>query len=233
MALSTNLRYNSRVAPSPGHKVGTGTYLTDKKLNGVDLSHWNGEIDWPALKKTNITFIFMKATQGVTYVDHAFERNWITAKNYGFYRGAYHFYTPKDDPTTQAKHFLSVVKPEKGDILPVLDIEIAHGEDPEQLRKDIAIWIDTVKAAIGRYPIIYTDRGFWDQSIDTSFNHCPLWIAEWDNKHAPYLPKGWNKWVFWQYTNAGTLEGIPGAKGKTDLDWFQGDLNRLKSYQIR
>jgi len=103
----------------------------------------------------------VKATQGATYVDPQFEENWVTSKDYGFIRGAYHFYQPGEDPKAKAEHFLSVVKLEKGDIIPVLDIEIAHGIDQDQLTEDISTWIDTVKKAIGRYPIIYTDRAFW------------------------------------------------------------------------
>lgn len=205
---------------------------TSPKLKGCDISHWDGEIDWSLLKSSGLTFLFIKATQGADYTDPDFEYNWTTAKNYGFNRGAYHFYQPKDDPEAQAKHFLSVIKPEKGDILPVLDIEISDGVDPGQLSADIAIWVKTIREAIGRYPIIYTDKAFWDRAINKDFAHCPLWIAEWQTSHPPYLPTGWDNWIFWQYSESGTVKGIRNS-GKVDMDWFNGDKQTLKNYQIR
>lgn len=203
------------------------------RIMGCDVSHWDGEIDWTKLKKAGVKFIYQKATQGTEYIDPTFEENWASAKNYGVIRGAYHFYDPKADPEVQAAHFLNVVKFEKGDLLPVLDIEIASGVSPDELSKNIGIWIEKVQAAIGRPPIIYTYRYFWDASINQDFSHCPLWIAEYENNHAPYIPNGWKDWIMWQYSSKGTLPGIPDAVGKVDLDHFKGDLQALKTYQIR
>lgn len=215
-------------------KVQTGA-LSLKEVDrtlGCDISHWDGEIDWLDLRKKKIEFVFIKATQGSEDVDPNFEHNWLTSKNFGFIRGAYHFYDPKDDPKAQANHFLTTVKHEKGDILPVLDIEVSHGVNPDSLTKGITVWIETVKDSIGRYPIIYTDDGFWNKTITQNFEYCPLWIAEWEKKDLPTLPKGWKDWAFWQFTNAGTLPGIAG-KNNVDLSHFNGDLSTLKNYQIQ
>lgn len=203
------------------------------RMKGCDISHWDGDIDWPGLKKTDIRFLFIKATQGTEYVDPKFKENWSSAKHYEFYRGAYHFYQPNEDPKKQAEHFLSVVQNEKGDIIPTLDIEIAHGVSREKLTEDVGIWIKTVQEALGRPPMIYTDKAFWDKSIDRSFSHCPLWIAEWETGHDPYLPRGWKQWVFWQYSATGSVNGIPEARGKVDLDYFHGHPQELKSYLLR
>lgn len=202
-----------------------------EKILGCDLSHWDGEIDWHELKGSKIQFVFIKATQGATYVDPMFEENWETSKNYGLIRGAYHFYQPGEDPKAQAEHFLSVAKHEKGDITPVLDIEISNGLNQDQLTRDISIWVSTVKSAIGRYPIIYTDMAFWNKAIDEDFSHCPLWLAEWETVHVPLLPKGWHDWTFWQFTSSGTLQGVS-LKGKLDLSYFNGASFELRRYQL-
>ena len=206
---------------------------TNARLKGCDISHWDGEIQWSGLKKSGIKFLFIKATQGTEYIDPRFESNWENARLYNFNRGAYHFYMPREDPVAQAKHFLQTVGHEKGDILPVLDIEISHGIGPDQLSKDIALWIDTVKDSIGRYPIIYTDLYFWTRHIQGDFKHCPLWVAQWENTNAPNLENTWNDWVFWQYADNGTVAGIPSANGKVDLDYFHGDEMRLRNYKIK
>ncbi len=206
---------------------------TTERLKGCDISHWDGEIDWTSLKKSGIDFLFIKATQGTTYIDPDFEYNWQTAANYGFFRGAYHFYQPSEDPKAQAEHFLSVIKPQKGDLLPVLDIEISHGKTVSELTDDIQIWINTVKEAIGRYPIIYTDYPFWNRATSGDFSASPLWIAEWEKGSPPLLPRGWQQWAFWQYADNGTLPGIPEADGKVDLDYFHGGKQSIKNYQLK
>lgn len=208
------------------------TGLDSGRVKGCDFSHWNGEVNWSELKKDNIRFVYIKATQGNTYVDPSFEYNWASAENYGFIRGAYHFYQPGIDPIEQAEHFITTIQPEKGDLLPVLDIEIADHENPEQLTKDVKAWIEKVYQTLGRYPMIYTDNGFWNSAIDETFSHCPLWIAEWGTAPEPQLPNGWSKYDFWQYSASGTLLGVP-SKGKVDLDYFNGGIQGLKLYQIR
>ena len=203
-----------------------------KNALGCDVSHWDGKIDWEKLKQTDIAFVYIKATQGTNYIDPTFREHWASAKQHGFIRGAYHFYDPTKDPVAQAEFFLKTTALGKGDLLPVLDIEIAKGVDAQKLTNDIALWINTVKAKIGRNPMIYTDYGFWNKSIDKAFSDCPLWIAEWESGRKPYLPNGWKEWVFWQYSAKGSLEGIS-AKGNVDLDEFNGPLSSLKTYLLR
>ncbi|WP_421897034.1 glycoside hydrolase family 25 protein [Marinoscillum sp.] len=214
-----------------GAKPESVTLQQAEKTLGCDLSHWDGNVDWHELKDSKVEFVFIKATQGSNYVDPMFEENWETSKNYGFIRGAYHFYQPGEDPKVQAAHFLSVVKHEKGDIVPVLDIEISHGEHPDELTKNISIWIRTVKSAIGRYPIIYTDRAFWNKAIGQDFSYCPLWLAEWEDAHAPYLPNGWKDWAFWQFSESGSVEGVS-VETKVDLSHFNGAKSTLRNYQL-
>lgn len=221
-----------RISTPSSKEGGTGDEKTARRVHGCDLSHWDGKVDWSGLKKSNVKFVYTKATQGGEYVDPSFELNWTSARTYGFIRGAYHFYQPGIDPTLQAEHFLSTVQHEKGDLIPVLDIEIRHNDGPEQLTKDIKIWIDKVYKSIGRYPMIYTDYGFWNSAIDGSFSYCPLWLAEWDNGRPPVLPRGWKTYDFWQYTSSGTLPGIS-ETSHVDLDYFEGGMNSIKQYQLR
>ena len=202
------------------------------ELQGCDVSHWNGQINWENLRSDGVRFVFMKATQGSSDIDPDFEANWAGAGEASLYRGAYHFYQPGGDPMAQAEHFLSVAKPQSGDLLPVLDIEESGSESPDVLSNNMAIWINHIRGSTGKYPIVYTYTSFWDSAITHDFSACPLWIADWETEGAPNLPNGWQHWAFWQYSSTGRLSGIPDSQGKTDLDYFYGNINDLNQFMV-
>lgn len=236
IAILATAYYLRHQAAAPAETRPTGqpsfTAPANYPLQGVDLSHWDGTVDWPVLKATGISFVYIKATQGSDYPDPQFAQNWRSAAKEGIIRGAYHFYQPGQDPKAQAEFFLKVANPQKGDLVPVLDIEVAEKRSPEQLAADIKLWLETVRARIGRYPIIYTDRAFWEASIQADFSMYPLWIAEWETNRSPLLPGNWTNWVFWQYSSTATVPGVP-SKNKVDLDCFQGtSLEDLSRYQL-
>ncbi|CAB9507351.1 Autolytic lysozyme [Seminavis robusta] len=133
-----------------------------ERVKGCDVSHWNGVIDWATLRsRTDLKFVFIKATQGTTYVDPKFRENWGAAKKHGLFRGAYHFFQSDTDPQLQAEHFLSVVSPQQGDFSPTLDVEIAGSTTTvEELTRGVRVWVQTVQGAIGRPPMIYTNKTF-------------------------------------------------------------------------
>lgn len=194
-------------------------------IHGIDISHYQGEIDWKILKQTRqglfpIRFVFMKASEGGDYGDHSFQANFDSAKTYGFIRGAYHFYNPKTDASRQADFFINSVKLEPGDLPPVLDIE-KRGKDENKLRRDLKIWLDKIERHYGVKPILYTSYKFKTRYLnDSVFNSYPYWIAHYYVDSVEY--KG--DWKFWQHTDVGTL---PGIDEKVDLNIFNGSLDEL------
>lgn len=212
-------------------KVGKGS-VTNYSVKGIDVSHWDGDIDWAALASEKLDFIFIKATQGSQTVDAKFASNWAAAKSKKLLRGAYHFYDPAKDPKEQADHFLNTVTFEKGDLLPVLDIETSGSVDKQKLADDIQVWLDEVTKKVGHKPIIYTYKQFWDDNIKgNKFGHYYLWLAEYEQAHLPYLPSDWDEWEFWQYSSTGEVKGINSSK--VDLNVFSGSKHQLKRYTIR
>ena len=201
------------------------------RIHGCDISHWDGDVDWHMLKRTGVRFVFIKATQGGSYIDPNFTRNWSSAGTSNLYRGAYHFFDPDEDPLKQAAHFLRTVSLQKGDLIPVLDIEIAKQRSHEELVQAVNKWLIAVTKSIGHKPIIYTDRAFWERHINHNFSDYPLWIAEWEEKVEPKMPSGWKNWLFWQYSSSGSLNGI--NHSTVDLNCFNGDVSHLKQYLIR
>lgn len=201
-------------------------------LKGIDVSHWQGAIDWNTVSQTDIKFAFIKATESISYKDSRFRRNWDESKRVGITHGAYHFFRPRSDLQGQVDNFLnSVPSLENGDLPPVLDLEVAEQWTHLTVaqRMDLVLgWLRPVKEALAITPIIYTSPYFVNSILrnDTRLAEFPLWIAHWSNGTRPIVPKPWTQYTFWQYSDQGTVGGI---SGKVDLDRFKGTIEELKA----
>ncbi|MFL6232935.1 MAG: glycoside hydrolase family 25 protein [Thermoanaerobaculia bacterium] len=193
-------------------------------IQGIDVSHYQGVIDWNLVAEAGMAFAFIKATEGISTVDPEFQDNWSGAKAAGLLRGAYHFYQPGDDPQQQAEYFLSVVQTVPGDLPPVLDVEIPA--EASEIIAGAQAWLAAVAQATAKIPILYTSPSFWAQlgASVTGFSQFPLWVAEY-GVTAPKIPEGWTAWTFWQFSESGSVSGI---EGSVDLDIFQGTLQGLQ-----
>ncbi|MCJ8269083.1 MAG: glycoside hydrolase family 25 protein [Psychrosphaera sp.] len=206
---------------------------TDKtvtKVRGIDVSHYQGVIDWTVLGKSNLGFVFVKATGGNTYTDPHFHTNWHALRSQNMARGAYHFFYAADDGKTQAENFLKTLgKLKPTDLPPVLDVEIADHTDAKALLEGVLTWLETVEEQTKRRPIIYTGVSFGQQYLsDPKLAKYPLWIADYGKK-IEAIPAPWKdqSWSFWQYSQSGQSVGI---KGLVDLDVFNGDADTLTSF---
>ena len=201
------------------------------QVHGIDISHYQGDINWKMLEQTRqgkfpISFIFMKATEGGDYADDKFVANFDSARAHGFIRGAYHFYNPKTDANKQADFFIQSVKLEPGDLPPVLDIE-KKGKDMKKLQQDLKVWLRKVESHYGVKPIIYASYKFKTRYLnDSVFNSYPYWIAHYYVDSVRYQ----GDWKFWQHTDVGTS---PGIDEKVDLNVFNSSLQELKRMQLQ
>ena len=199
-------------------------------MHGIDVSHYQGDINWRMLKQTRqgkfpVQFIFMKATEGGDFADDKFVANFDSAKAHGFIRGAYHFYNPKTDANKQADFFIRSVKLESGDLPPVLDIEM-KSKDMKKLQQDLKIWLSKIENQYGVKPIIYASYKFKTKYLnDSIFNTYPYWIAHYYVDSVRYQ----GEWKFWQHTDVGTL---PGIAEKVDLNVFNGTSAELQKLLI-
>lgn len=204
-------------------------------LQGIDVSHHQGTVDWSAVANAGVLFAFAKATEGDSFVDSQFVANWAGMKNAGIIRGAYHFFHPAKPAKAQGDKFLEVVNTlELGDLPPALDIEETPGHNewndlPQEDRiSGVLDWLSQIEQALELKPFLYTRRGFLKQYLGdpgplTSF---PLWIAHYTNASQPAVPAGWDEWTLWQYSESGTVEGIA---SDVDLDDFNGSLGDLQA----
>jgi GH25 family lysozyme M1 (1,4-beta-N-acetylmuramidase) len=196
--------------------------------DGIDVSHWQGSINWPKVKAAGMQFAFMKATESTTYTDTAFATNWAGAASVGMYRGAYHFARPKvGTGAAQADYFVSRVGSFQGagTLPPVLDLEATGGLGVTALRTWTQAWLTRVEQVTGRIPIIYVSPAFWESYLgnSTAFTRYPLWIAHY-GVSAPRVPGGWPTWTFWQRTSSGSVSGI---SGNVDMNSFNGTSAQL------
>lgn len=189
----------------------------DYTVHGVDVSKYQGSVDWYQLKNHEVKFAFIKATEGKELVDKEFEENWNGAKNAGIARGAYHFYRPHLDWKIQARNFIGRVELEKGDLPPVLDIELIHSRDQLNLLSDIRKWLEVVEKHYGIRPIVYTYENYYNRFLLNEFRHYNLWIAKYSHR-APVLEDE-ARWEFWQYSESGKIKGV---NHKIDLNCFFG-----------
>lgn len=211
---------------------GEPTYPEGYNVRGIDISHYQTDIKWEKLRNTSINndpvrFIIIKATEGKDLFDDDFNDNFFQAKENDFIRGAYHFFVPGIDAAVQAEFYLHQVHLEPGDLPPVLDIEKTGKLSKSQLKKDVKKWLDIVEKKYGVKPILYTSYKFKkDYLNDPVFDEYPYWIAHYYINKLEY--KG--KWVFWQHTDCGKVDGI---KGFVDCNIFNGTVHDLEAFTIQ
>lgn len=203
------------------------------QTEGIDVSHWQGTIDWARVASAGKTFAFLKASQGTSYRDATYATNRANANAAGIPIGAYHFADVTKSPSAatgakaEADWFVSVAQPAAGDLPPVFDIETNNGLGQVALTDWAMTWLERVRQLTGIYPMVYTSPSGWNTRFGTSGNvvaesgYGLLWIAHWTTNPSPTIPaNNWagNGWTFWQYTSSGTVSGIAGA---VDLDRYR------------
>ena len=211
-----------RVAPGSAESTVCAGPTT---LRGVDVSHYEGTIDWTKVAGSGRAFGIAKATEGLTFTDSTFLTNWSAIKASGLVRGAYHFFHPTDSGRSQADFFLSVSGSfGPGDLPPILDWEVTDSQPSSTSIREVQAFIDEIHARTGLTTIIYSSaRVFSLVGNPAQFSGYPLWDAQW-GVSCPNLPPGFTTWAFWQDADNGTVPGIPVA---VDTNFFNGTLAQL------
>jgi lysozyme len=203
--------------------------MSSSSIAGIDVSHHNGTVDWAAVARAGIAFAYAKASEGVNMEDGQFSANYAGMKGNRLLRGAYHFFHPGSDASAQAANFLKVVpRLEPGDLPPALDVEVSDGQVASAIAARVRTWLQTVEAALGRTPMIYTSASFWNGNLagSTGFERHPLWVAHYTMHPQPHLPAGFDRYAVWQYSESGTVTGVTGT---VDLDRFDGTMDDLRA----
>jgi lysozyme len=195
-------------------------------LNGIDVSNWQGTVDWNAVVGGGVQFAFAKATEGVTFVDPQFARNWSEMRRVGLPRGAYHFAQPdQNSPQAEADFFLGTVGPLQPGDLVALDLEAGSGD----LTAWTLAWLERARSQVGFRPLVYSGAWFMQPRLaanNPDLAQHGLWLAAYTGT-IPAPPLNWPVIAFWQHTDSAT---IPGVQGNCDANFFNGGAAQLPLY---
>lgn len=205
------------------------------RLLGIDISRYQGTVDWDKVKAAGVKFVFVKATEGKTFVDPMFATNWRQLKEKGVPRGAYHFYRTDVSLQSQIDNFCNTVGSlQAGDLPPVLDVEVESQWTHLSVKQRVDLvngWMRGVEQKLGVKPIIYLSTSFATGVLggDATLAHYLLWVAHYTAMPNPKVPAPWSVETIWQKSENGTIDGIKDAH--VDIDYFHGteaDLDRIK-----
>jgi lysozyme len=216
-------------------------------VNGLDVSVFQDQVDWKTVHGAGFSWAACRATFGLS-TDTTFAANYAGIAAAGMLRSAYHFFVFADDPVAQANHFLSVVKPQPGDLPPMLDVEQTPNMSAGAAIQRLGQFLSTVEAHTHARCLFYIALGFWQGSLGSTdaFAGHPLWIAEYIDPRAssppppkatppavlpppPVIVPPWKTWTLWQYSDQGR---VPGIGPNVDLDVFNGDIDALRALRL-
>ena len=203
-------------------------------VHGVDVSRWQGNIDWATLRSRGANFAYIKATDGGDHLDPMFRKNWVGAGQAGLKRGAYHFFYWCRGGAEQAEWFIRNVPRGQNALPPVIDVEYNHQSSckkrpsPEKARAKMKAFMDRIEAHYGVRPVIYTSPDFYADNLRGHFKDYPFWLRS--TAAHPQRRYGDRDWVFWQYSGTGLSHGV---KGEIDLNVFNGNAETWNRWVAR
>jgi GH25 family lysozyme M1 (1,4-beta-N-acetylmuramidase) len=185
------------------------------RRDGVDISHYqSGPIHYGEAKRAGVRFVCHKATEGTTWTDDFYHKRRADVYGAGLLFGAYHFARPgSSSGKAQAEVFLKYATPKRGDMWPMLDLEVNDGMGSQALTEWARDWVETVMAETGERSFIYTQF-----DLGNNFD-CPLWRARYsDSLMQPVVPKPWKRYAIWQFSDGVYPHSAPVTPGVGRVD---------------
>jgi len=201
-------------------------------IHGIDVSKWNGDVDWQQVRKSGVSFVFIKATEGSDRIDPKFNDHWRLAAKADILHAPYHFYYFCSTADAQADWFIQNVPKEAVTLPPVLDVEWNPSSPtcktrpaPMVVRAEMQRFLDRLEKHYGKRPIIYTSVDFHRDNLVGQFKDYHFWVRSVAAHPAKIYED--RRWAFWQYTATGV---VPGVTGPTDINVFAGSEKNWKSW---
>ena len=194
----------------------------DTIYEGIDVSSWQGEIDFSQVKASGIEVVYIKSSEGFRSVDSYFEQNYTNAKNAGLKVGFYHYVTARsvEDAVRQANFFVSIISGKNPDCKLAMDFESFGSLGREEINQIALTFMQTVKNVSGKDVIIYSDEYNANSTFESNLATYPLWVAQYEVSE-PTVREHWNNWAGWQYTDRGE---VPGISSYVDRDKFTNEV---------
>lgn len=205
------------------------SFDSDKYIvKGIDISHHNPILNWQAVLDQNISFAYMKASEGTSLTDRNYSFNYELAKKTNIRVGSYHFYTFGLSGKEQAQHFLKTAKFGIGDLIPVIDVEHSPANVYSKDEEYVALVIEELKVLenelyehFGVHPIIYTNKDCYKLYVEKHFPDNILWMCDLHNEPSDKI----KNWKIWQFSHKGEL---PGIDGNIDLNYYRNSFAEFK-----
>lgn len=201
-------------------------------VKGVDVSSYQGEIDWGILSSQGISFAFIKATEGSSFVDPNFAYNFEEAQKTALAVGAYHFFSYDSEGKTQAENFINTVAPFAGMLPPVIDLEFYGDKEKNppartEVEKQLKTMLTLLEQHYGQKPILYATEKSYALYLSDDYEEYDIWIRNVITR--PRLSDD-RAWTFWQYTNRDRLDGYNGKEKYIDVNVFNGSAEEYAAY---
>lgn len=200
-------------------------------MNGIDVSQWQGAIDFEAVARAGIEFVYIKASEGIDLVDPFFYRNYANAKNAGLPVGFYHYLTARSASAArqEAWHFTSVTEGLSGEGKMVMDIEDLGGLTREEINEIALSFMQGVEEYSSKQAAVYADAYNASSVLEADLAVYPLWIAQY-GVDEPDMDNPWGTWAGWQYTDLGRVSGI---QGNVDRNYFTDEILDFNAGMVR
>lgn len=213
----------------------TPVWADPYEIQGVDVSHYQGVVDWNKIRQAGISFAFIKATEGSRTVDERFEENWRNAAETDLCVGAYHFFSFDSPAGDQAALFCETVGDLTGKLPPVIDVEYYGNKEKNppgeaETVSEIQTMLDILEKEYHVKPILYTTYKVYHKYIQENFDEYPLWIR--NVYYKPGFDLG-RDWLFWQYSDTSVIDGYHGEEPFIDRNVFAGNREELEGLFIR
>lgn len=206
VSVSTDKLSSQKALP----QLSSNYYLAKRYVEGIDVSRYQGEIDWSRVMEGNqISYVYLKATEGETLLDRTYKKNLAEARRVGLRVGSYHFYRPNSNWKRQLRNLVKHVRVSEQQLVPIIDIEVRGRVSAERFIRDLKRFVVEVEKHYGCKPMLYTYQNFYNKHLVGHFESYPLMIARYRTE-APALDDG-AEFVMWQYTDSGFVDGVNGC----------------------
>lgn len=185
----------------------------DDKMKGIDISSYQGNINFIQVKASGVEVVYIKATEGVNYTDSTLRIFYNNAKAAGLKIGFYHFLN-SNDSISQAEHFLSAINGLESDCKYVIDVEVTLDQSVDKVSTNVRKFADYLISK-GKEACIYTGLYFYNNNLNNTVKNLPLWVASYSTSKPNVASIGW------QYSETGSVNGI---SGNVDLDTFDNGI---------
>lgn len=203
-------------------ETNTTAAVRETRYRGIDVSVWQGDIDFARVKAAGIEAVYIRAGEGTNLTDRYFERNYEKAREAGLKYGFYHYVTARsvEEAEEQADFFASLIRSKPYDMKAAMDFENLSGLTEDEAVAIARAYLERLERRSGHVPAVYSDAYDAEAVWKSRLTAYPLWVADYGVRE-PYSIGGWERWSGFQYSDRGTVRGI---NGHVDLDYFTDEI---------